>query len=499
MEKIEKWDFFEVKVQGKASQDPYFETITGSFKGENESKEVDGFYNGNNEYVVRFMPSFTGHYSYKINGSAVESTIGEFEVTEPTGNNKGMVRVANTYHFVYEDGDPYYSVGTTAYAWVNQKEELQEQTIETLKSAGFNKMRFCIFPKHYDYNMHEPITYPFERENGEGLDHAALEKAFCNPPVEKKDTDFNYYHYNIEHFKRFDLRIKQLRDLNIQADIIIFHPYDRWGNSCMTSEADDRYLQYVVARYSAYRNVWWAFANEYDLMFTKSIQDWERFASIVLKKDVYHHLRSIHNCIAFYDHSRPWITHCSLQRQDLYRHVEYTDEYRERWQKPIVWDEIGYEGNINWGWGNLTPEEEMRRFWEASLRGGYCGHGETYVHPENILWWSHGGKLHGQSPARIRFLYQILSQTPGIGLKRYPGMFDETVSGVDTPLDPGYRIYYYGFQRPSFRDFLVDHKVKVEVIDTWNMTIENQGEYEGSFRIQLPARQWMAVRLIPVK
>ena len=51
----------------------------------------------------------------------------------------------------------------------------------------------------------------------------------------------------------------------------------------------------------------------------------------------------------FYDHTRPWITHCSLQRQDLYRHVEYTTDYRTRYQKPIVWDEIAYEGNIDMG------------------------------------------------------------------------------------------------------------------------------------------------------
>ena len=91
------------------------------------------------------------------------------------------------------------------------------------------------------------------------------------------------------------------------------------------------------------------------------------------KKDPYNHLRSIHNCIAFYDHSRPWITHCSLQRQDLYRHVEYTEDYRVRYGKPVVWDEIAYEGNIDMGWGNISGQELTRRFWEASLRGGYAG------------------------------------------------------------------------------------------------------------------------------
>ena len=36
----------------------------------------------------------------------------------------------------------------------------------------------------------------------------------------------------------------------------------------------------------------------------------------------------------------------------------------------------------------------------------------------------------------------------------------------------------------------------VDVIDTWNMTIETlQGSLEGTFRVDLPGRQYMAVRL----
>ncbi len=499
MEQIRRYDFIEIEIMGKSCEEPFQAKIEGTFSLKEEHTTVDGFYDGNNIYRVRFMPRQLGVYQYVISGDQIETVTGEFESIESEENNHGMVHVANQYHFAYDDGTPYYSIGTTCYAWVQQEESLQEETLKTLEESGFNKIRFCIFPKHYDYNLKEPITYPFERGNREGLDMEQVEKAFVNPPVENPDMDFNFYHYNVEHFQRFDRRIKDLRDLNIEADIILFHPYDRWGNSKMVKEADDQYLKYVIARYGAYRNVWWSLANEYDLLFQKTIADWERYASIIMDKDPYGHLRSIHNCIPFYDHSRPWITHCSLQRQDLYRHVEYTDEYRIKWQKPIVWDEIAYEGNINFGWGNITGQELVRRFWEASLRGGYAGHGETYTHPDDILWWSHGGKLHGESHPRIKFLHEILTQTPGLGLKALPGMFDEVVSGTDTMLDDGYRIHYYGFNRPSFRDFNAPKQCKVEIIDTWDMTITEVGTYEGNFRIQLPGKQYIAVRLIPVK
>jgi uncharacterized protein involved in type VI secretion and phage assembly len=52
--------------------------------------------------------------------------------------------------------------------------------------------------------------------------------------------------------------------MGVEADVIIFHPYDRWGYCAMSGEQDDRYVHYLVARLGAYRNVWWSLANEYD-------------------------------------------------------------------------------------------------------------------------------------------------------------------------------------------------------------------------------------------
>jgi hypothetical protein len=500
MQQVEKWDVFEIEMKGKSDGNPFIDyQIKATFTGKNEEKTVDGFYDGDGIYRVRFMPSFEGEYHYVVEGSfAQQKEEGTFLVTPPSKENHGPVRIDSRYHFQYEDGAPYYSIGTTCYAWVNQPEELQEQTLNTLKSNVFNKIRFCIFPKHYLYNMREPITYPYERGNQEGINQEVLKTKLMMPPYENPIQDFNCLKPNPEHFKRFDLRIRQLRDMGIEADIILWHPYDRWGFAAMTEEADDLYLNYMVARYGAYRNVWWSLANEYDLM-SKTAKDWERFAGIICEKDPYNHLRSIHNCIEFYDYTRPWITHCSMQRQDLYRHVEYTDDYRRRYGKPVVWDEIAYEGNVDQGWGNITAEELVRRFWEAVLRGGYPGHGETYMHPEDIIWWSHGGVLHGESPERFQFLYRILCETPGPGLKCRQGWFDETIAVPDTPLLAPftYEIRYYGFGRPSFRmiELPADGRYQIEIIDTWNMTITDAGIHSNTVRLDLPGKQYMAIRI----
>ena len=311
---------------------------------------------------------------------------------------------------------------------------------------------------------------------------------------------WDFTRFRPAHFQHIEKCIAALGELGIEADLILMHPYDRWGFSRMTKEQDELYWKYAAARFSAFHNVWWALANEYDLMREKTTADWERFAGILCEKDPYHHLRSIHNCGPFYDHSRPWVTHCSIQRQDLYRTAECTDEWRERYRKPVVLDEIAYEGNIQYGWGNITGEEMVRRFWEAACRGGYPQHGETFLAGDEVLWWSHGGQLRGESWKRVRFLLSILKETPGCGLAPRRREWDE-VCGVPQR-EAGnrvcsYYLFYYSFMRPSFRDFYLDEDTpfEAEVIDTWNMTVEKQGVFSGRFRITLPGRQYMAVRL----
>lgn len=500
--RVEKWDVWEVSFSGPTEGNPFTDYhVTGVFTGKNESRQVDGFYDGDGVYRVRFMPSFEGTYSFRLHADFWdEEQKGQFVAEPAKKGNHGPVRVAGTYHFAYEDGTPYYSIGTTCYVWELQSDSQIEKTLQTLSEQSFNKIRFCLFPKHYDYNLHEPRCYPFE---GTPMDSSVLTPD--NFAAYTGRTDGNHWDFtrpNPTFFRHVEKCLYALRERGIEADLILWHPYDRWGFSQMTREQDLFYLRYVVSRFSAFRHVWWSMANEYDLMPQKSIEDWECLAMHLCRWDPYGHLRSIHNCLRFYDHSRPWITHCSIQRLDLYKSGEMTGEWRARYQKPVVLDEIAYEGNIQHGWGNISGEELTRRFWETACRGGYAGHGETFLSPDGMLWWSHGGTLYGDSPQRLAFLHRILCETPGLGLKPYPLSWDDVCAVPENSLIPpgqtqDYYLIYYSFMRPSFRDFHFDDDsvFDVRVIDTWNMTVEERGTINGAFRVTLPAKPYMAIQL----
>ena len=496
----ERWGMVEITLPGRTDGNPFIDyTIAGRFTGGEEDVTVPGFYDGNGQYRVRFMPSCTGEYRYTVSGTFSDrEESGSFRVTEPSEGNHGPVRVAARYHFAYADGTPFYPLGTTCYVWTQQPDERIEETLRSLKASRFNKIRFCILPKHYDYNLGEPRTYPFE---GTPMDSSVLTKEnFGEYTGKAEGNHFDLTRPNPAHFRHLERCILALQAIGVEADLIVMHPYDRWGFSCMDRQADDLYWNYVLARFSAFRNVWWSLANEYDLMKAKTTEDWEHYAGLILRGDPYGHLRSIHNCGPFYDHSRPWITHCSIQRQDLYRGAENTQQWREEYGKPVVLDEIAYEGDIQHGWGNITGEEMVRRFWEGAVRGGYPGHGETFLNREEILWWSHGGPLRGESWKRIGFLLDILKAVPGSGLRFFPAEWD-SVCGVPEDAElarkTGYRLYYYSFMRPSFRIFQPEDGClyHAEVIDTWNMTVTDAGTHRGRFRVCLPTSPYMAVRI----
>ncbi len=311
--------------------------------------DVEGFYDGGGSYKVRFMPDEVGEWSYSTysNFAGLAGKSGTVTVTPPSSGNHGPVRVKYVTHFGYADGTPYVPVGTTAYAWNHQGDGLEEETLRTLGSSPFNKMRMCVFPKHYTYNTNEPKYYPFPRSSSGENDYTHLDPAF---------------------FQHLEKRVADLEKLGIEADLILFHPYDNWGYSKMPAEVDDRYLHYIVARLAAYRNVWWSMANEYDFMKAKTMTDWDRFFRIVQESDPYSHLRSIHNSGPMYDHAKAWVTHVSVQSSDMDKALEWIKEYR----KPVIYDECKYEGNLSQRWGNLPAPEMVRRFWLAAVQGRVC-------------------------------------------------------------------------------------------------------------------------------
>ncbi|UWU23698.1 DUF5060 domain-containing protein (plasmid) [Rhizobium sp. CB3060] len=495
---VEKWGVFEAAFNGPSGGNPYLDAAFDAVFSQNSREiRVPGFYDGDGVYRVRFMPDNEGEWSFRTRSKTPEldGKTGSLTATKPSQGNHGPVRVRNKFHFAYADGKPFLSFGTTCYAWTHQPLEMQAQTLDTLKKARFNKIRMGVFPKDYPYNVNEPLHPCFEKD-------ADGKEDFDRP--------------NAVAFRHFERQVAALCELGIEADIIMFHPYDRWGYADMSAEQDFRYVAYLAARLAAYRNVWWALANEYDfLLDTKPMAQWDRYFHILEENDPYGHLKSIHNGepTMNFDHRKPWVTHTCIQNWDVKR----TQEWRDAYGKPVVNDEPEYEGNIIQSWGNLTPQELVHRFWITMTRGGYAGHGETYSHPQDLIWWAKGGELRGEAWKRIGFLRDLLEQDVVNGLEPLGASGEWPWTRVSGAEDGDLRYIYLGEHQPVVwstglpkdgTDYYVD------IIDTWEMTITpakkveapiphptrhgaivRGGKADAAFGVELPGKPYQALRI----
>ena len=105
-------------VDGNPFVDQKFGAIFAPAEGDAaDSFKVAGFYDGEGVYRVRFSPSKPGKWTYETHSSieALADKSGEFEVAPALAGNHGPVRVHNTFHFSYADGEPYKQIGTTCY------------------------------------------------------------------------------------------------------------------------------------------------------------------------------------------------------------------------------------------------------------------------------------------------------------------------------------------------------------------------------------------------
>lgn len=493
---VEQWDIFELQLKGPSEGNPFTEVqFTTEFTNGTKTIEVAGFYDGDGVYRVRFMPESPGEWRYETRSNrwSLTGKTGSFHVTPAKGANHGPVHVFNTYHFAYADGTPFNVIGTTCYSWTHRSDAYEEQTLKTLASAPFNKIRMAVFPQTHGTKTMPPPRWPYQG----------------TPP-----HTWDYARFNPEFFRHLEKRIGQLRELGIEADLILFHPYDddrAWGFDTMDTAHDDLYLRYVTARLAAYRNVWWSMANEYDFLRTKTESDWDHIFQTVQQSDPYGHLRSIHNGRLIYNQNHPWVTHVSMQNGMATEDPGRAEIYRDAYRKPIVYDEMKYEGDHVMRWAQLSGQEMVQRFWNCTVAGTYGGHGEYFRNAEDLVWVGQGVALHGESPARLAFLKKILDEGPASGVDPIDQWQDPRVGGKAGE----FYLIYFGLETPKswtfdlYRDGLTDGmEFRIDVIDTWSMTVtpvdgvfvaKKKDRYRYVERdgksVPLPGKPYQAIRI----
>ena len=380
------WSVYELNLESDSnSTNPYTEvSVTATFKGpEDSEKTVQGFWNGDRHFLVRFTPTVQGQWTYVTRSSdpGLDHQIGIINCTSPQEGHGFLRRDANyPYSFVWDDGSRYLMIGQTYYDLLKlaMVSDDWHTSIDNSLATGMNKVRFFIAPNPKERpKSPTPATSPY------GSDRDTL---------------------NLPHWQKLDEVVRYLNKRGMVAEVLLFN-YPSYGNLYGTQSQDERYLRYVLARYGAFPNVIWCLVNEWDSI--KSQSYWNDMGTIVRHEDPWisaaAFLRplSIHpntsSDFQFFD--AEWPVHAIIQygvRNDQYTQGDQWgyQGIKSNWghNLPVVNDEYGYIGETSdrtlEGNPKLTRTKHRQIMWGIYLAGGYGAAGDKNQYSDGRPYFS---------------------------------------------------------------------------------------------------------------
>ena len=102
---VERWGLYGVRLPGPTHRQPLTEVRVGaSFTLGHRAVDVDGFYDGDGVYCVRFSPDTEGTWACttRSDAASLDGHTASFRCSVPSAGKHGPVRGGHTYHF--QDG-----------------------------------------------------------------------------------------------------------------------------------------------------------------------------------------------------------------------------------------------------------------------------------------------------------------------------------------------------------------------------------------------------------
>lgn len=339
------YDIYELTMQhdSDAYQHPWLDaSISATFKYKDREVAVSGFYYDKNTWKVRFVPDQTGEWNWKadlaISKNVIASKEGSFSVAP--SDNEGFIRrnITDGRILQLDNGNIFHPIGIQTCTkddnddgyffnslYLDTKNVDLDTYLQTYGKgrAGFNMYRFSVENCSFRlWRFHEDprLHFPFLTREGIWADTLM---------TKLKENGFH-----------------------IWFTIFWDAPVARETNSATIKKyihTLDPYLDYVIARYGAYVDVW-ELLNE-----TNTSKEWiEYVADYIRSKDPYQHLITTSwerpELSKIDIHAPHWYENKPLATVDtaLSQYIQHND-----WGKPLVFGEFGNKGT-NWDTDSLT-------------------------------------------------------------------------------------------------------------------------------------------------
>ena len=262
---VQKWEVLDINFQAKSKNtSPFTAEFSAVFTHENgKQQKVPGFFNGKNEWILRFSSAAEGNYTYVTSSEikALNNKRGKVTVTAAQINNHGgiVVNDDDPQHFYYEDGTPYFLLAFECdwlYALDYHNEKglpKTEHLLNLISENGFNQIVMNVFSYDVSWQKDEKLKQHPEHEFG-GPDDIF--------PFLGNNENPDYSALNPIFFQRLDRTISMMHDKRIASHLMIYvwNKLVAWPD--MNSDADNMYFDYVVKRYQAFPNMVWDISKE---------------------------------------------------------------------------------------------------------------------------------------------------------------------------------------------------------------------------------------------
>ena len=290
---IRRWEVFELKLQAKHHYiNPYaaipadtkgglVQVVFSGTNGEARGKKVVlfGFWDGGQNWKVRFSSPFTGTWAYKSvsKDPGLSDIKGNLQVGDwpqdglnENATRHGLVEVLKSgaqagHYFRYADGTPFLWIGDTWWNWTNRRINFStfKNLVDDRAAKGFN------------------IGQLFVAANGWGRQSSLL--------------DSTYDVLDVAHMQKVDSMIAYANSKGITLWI-----QGWWSRENLDKTAGEkkirRWWRYLVHRFAAY-NVIWVIAGEYNLdnYGGLGLPFWKDVGSRIKAEDPYDRIVSAHN------------------------------------------------------------------------------------------------------------------------------------------------------------------------------------------------------------
>ena len=169
-----QWDVLDIRFRIDELPDNAIDVeCSANFKSEHgDTLSVSAFYNGDNEFLVRFTPPSPGIWTYSTSSSeaSLNNLAGKVTVRPADRQRKGGILVSpvNKLSFSYSNGDRYYPIAFESdWLFALDAENAEgipktKKLVDTLAENGFNQVVMNVYAYDVNWQKDEALKPQFE-------------------------------------------------------------------------------------------------------------------------------------------------------------------------------------------------------------------------------------------------------------------------------------------------------------------------------------------------